>query len=215
MNSYYKNIFSNYQDYDMTQHTMAQQDQPQASTRPPIQTKPQLTSPQQTQMQRPPQAPSTALIDQYTYPQNLQSALQLILDALNTEAEDAQFYQYLVNQAPMQEDKTIIMNIQKDELGHYHLLNQIYSNLTGKTPPELLPYAGRIPTVTNYCQGLYTAFLGEIRDGSRYRKILYALQDRININMMTEIVADEIEHASLYSFLYSKNRCGSISSTQF
>lgn len=207
MNSFYENIFSktNYQSPNFSRYAMAQQDQPTGPTQPQT----QKPSQQQTQVQRPSQTPSAAIVDPYTYPQNVKNALQLILDALNKEAGDAQFYQYLVNQAPTQSDKNIIIDIQKDELRHFDLIGHIYTRITGNPPPAPQLFEN-IPRLSTYCQGLNTAFLGEIEDGSRYRKILYAMQDRTDVNIMTEIVADEIEHASLYSFLYSKNRCGSL-----
>ncbi|HCL01056.1 MAG TPA: rubrerythrin, partial [Lachnoclostridium phytofermentans] len=40
-----------------------------------------------------------------------------------------------------------------------------------------------------------------------YRQILFAMQDRIHINMLTEIITDEIRHGILYTYLYSKNNC--------
>jgi hypothetical protein len=41
----------------------------------------------------------------------------------------------------------------------------------------------------------------------KYRRILYALQDRVHINILTGIITDEIRHGILYSYLYSKNGC--------
>ena len=209
MNSFYENIFSktNYQDPDFSQYAIAQQDkQPAPDTQP----QKQKSTQQPTPVQIPLQMPTAAEVDPYTYPQNVKNALQLILDALNKEAGDAQFYQYLVNQAPTQDDKNIIIDIQKDEIRHFVLIGHIYTRITGNPPPAPQLFESNIPMLSTYCQGLNTAFLGEIEDGSRYRKILYAMQDRTDVNIMTEIVADEIEHASLYSFLYAKNRCGSL-----
>lgn len=185
--------------------------QQQKSLQPPEQMRQETLRPL-SDSQRPDQL---AGIDPYVYPQNLPGALQLILDALNTEQRDAVFYRYLVNIAPTQEDKDIIINIRKDELRHYQLLRQVYTNLTGLVPPEQQPSANAIPQIRTYCQGLYTAFEGEISDGQRYRKILYAMQDRVNINILTDIIADEIEHGSLYSFLYAKNSCGRQSPVQY
>jgi rubrerythrin len=190
---------------------MQMQSQPQSSAQPPEQTRQEIQN-QQLKAQRQSQF---ANIDQFVYPQNFPRALQLILDALNTEQEDAIFYLYLVNVAPTQEDKDIIINIQKDELNHYYLLRHVYTSITGQDPPEQLPFAGGMPRIQTYCQGLSTAFKGEIRDGQRYRKILFAMQDRVNINILTDIVADEIEHGSLYSFLYAKNSCGNQSMIQY
>lgn len=59
----------------------------------------------------------------------------------------------------------------------------------------------------SYCAGLSRALLGEQNAVQRYRKILYAMQDRVHINMMTEIITDEIRHGILYNYLYTKNGC--------
>ncbi|HBD01414.1 MAG TPA: rubrerythrin, partial [Lachnoclostridium sp.] len=37
--------------------------------------------------------------------------------------------------------------------------------------------------------------------------ILYAMQSRVHINMMIEIITDEIRHGILYNYLYAKNGC--------
>jgi hypothetical protein len=41
----------------------------------------------------------------------------------------------------------------------------------------------------------------------KYRKILFVLTDRNQINKMVEIITDELRHGILYNYLYSKNKC--------
>ena len=61
-----------------------------------------------------------------------------------------------------------------------------------------------------YCEGIKMAIMGEQNAVRKYRKILYAMQERVEINILTEIITDEIRHGSLYNYLYSKNGCKGI-----
>jgi rubrerythrin len=150
--------------------------------------------------------------DIFTYPQNLDGALELILEALSGETEDRVFYMWLINQASSEEDKQIISGIRDNEIGHYALFRQIYQDLTGEMPPSAEGEAFVEPE--SYCAGLSRALLGEQNAVQKYRKILYAMQSRLHINIMVEIITDEIRHGILYSYLYSKNGCGSQNQNQ-
>lgn len=141
----------------------------------------------------------------YTYPQNLPEAIQLIRDAVAGETEDRLFYSYLIENAPLEDDKNIISGIRDNEITHFGLFRQIYYELTGHTlpPPENVTFE----EPASYCAGLKRALLGEQHAVQKYRRILFALQNRVQINMLTEIITDELRHGILYNYLYSKNKC--------
>jgi rubrerythrin len=143
--------------------------------------------------------------DIFTYPQNLQNALTLIQQALAGETEDRMFYTWLIEHAPSNEDQQIISGIRDNEIGHFALFKKLYYELTGMTPQQA-PGEEFIPP-ESYCAGLASALLGEQSAVQRYRKILYAMQNRVHINIMTEIITDEIRHGILYNYLYTKNGC--------
>ena len=82
---------------------------------------------------------------------------------------------------------------------------QIYYELTGQTIPPIQDTEFERPK--SYCAGIQKALFGELGAVERYRRILFALQDRRHINMLTEIITDEIKHSSKYNFLYAKNKC--------
>ena len=136
---------------------------------------------------------------------NLPDALRLIEDAVMGETEDRLFYQYLISQAPAEQEKDVIGGIRDDEMKHYLLFRQIYQELTGNA----LPPAEEVPfeKPASYCEGLRRALMGEQRAVTRYRRILYAMKDRKHINMLTEIITDELRHFGLYNYLYAKNKC--------
>lgn len=156
-------------------------------------------------MNRFPTETQTEIADKFVYPQNLQNALVLIQQALAGEAEDRMFYSWLIENAPSNEEQQIIGGIRDDEIGHYKLFNQLYNELTGMMPPQVSGEQFSPPE--NYCVGLAKALLGEQNAVQKYRKIIYAMQSRVHINMMTEIITDEIRHGILYNYLYAKNSC--------
>lgn len=157
------------------------------------------------QYQMPNKSQNIAGLEEYTYPQNVPGALKLIQEAVAGETEDRMFYQYLIENAPSEEDKEIITGIRDDEIRHFSLFRQVYYMLTGQMllPPQDVTFE----KPTSYCEGIKRALKGEQNAVRKYRRILYALQDRVQINILTGIITDEIRHGILYNFLYSKNGC--------
>lgn len=149
--------------------------------------------------------PDPVPLEKYIYPMNLPQALKLISDAVTGETEDRQFYGYLLSVAPSAEDKNIISGIRDDEIGHFHLFRRIYFDLTGQTLPQ--PGNVTFEQPASYCAGIARAIKGEQGAVIRYRQILFAMQNRIHINMLTEIITDEIRHGILYNYIYSRNGC--------
>ncbi len=147
----------------------------------------------------------TQSADIFVYPQNLQNALDLIQQALAGETEDRMFYSWLIENAPSNEDQQIITGIRDNEIGHFDLFRQLYYELTGMMPQQV--QGEQFTPPESYCAGLAKALLGEQNAVQRYRKILYAMQQRVHINMMIEIITDEIRHGILYNYLFTKNGC--------
>ena len=85
------------------------------------------------------------------------------------------------------------------------MFRRIYTELTRKTlpPPQDEPFE----KPKSYCDGIAKSLQGELAAVERYRKILFAMQSRIHINMLTEIITDELRHANLYNYLFSSGRC--------
>lgn len=164
----------------------------------------QFTIPQG-QYSTPQGLPAVADIQQYIYPANLPEALKLISDAVAGEREDRLFYEYLISTAPTEEDKEIIRGIRDNEMRHFALFNLLFYQLTGQVlpPPEEMPFT----PPASYCEGLAKALIGEENAVVRYRKILFAMQNRVHINILVEIITDELRHGTLYSYLYAKNNC--------
>lgn len=141
----------------------------------------------------------------YTYPDNLPGAIELIAQAVAGEREDELFYDYLISVAPNEEARNIIRGIRDDEKKHNKMFRKLYRAHTGEPVP-----AGQQEEFVkpkSYCDGVKKALLGELAAVQKYRKILYAMQDRVHINMLTEIITDELRHGNLYNLLFSADRC--------
>jgi rubrerythrin len=143
--------------------------------------------------------------DPFTYPENVPVALQLISEAVSGEREDELFYDYLISVAPTMEAKNIITGIRDDERKHNRMFRKIYPELTGKMLPPGQDVEFERPRT--YCDGVKKALLGELGAVQRYRRILFALQNRVHINMLTEIITDELRHANLYNLLFHLGQC--------
>ena len=135
----------------------------------------------------------------------LSQALELIKQAVEGETEDRLFYDYLIKNASSESDKEIISGIRDNEINHAKMFRKLYYELTGKTIPPNVD-VNFIPPRT-YCDGLKRALIGETNAVIKYRKILFAMQDRRHINMLTEIITDELRHGILYNFIIHSNDC--------
>ena len=132
----------------------------------------------------------------------LNEALNIIRDSIMDEAEDAYLYSMMLNQTMQDEDREIIQSIVDDEKKHNMMLRQIYFNLTGL---NVTPDESNISMKENtYLNNLRKSLFGELDAIKKYRKVLAAMTDKENYNMIMEIMTDEITHANKYNYLITK-----------
>ncbi len=136
---------------------------------------------------------------------SMPEALDLIRQAVEGEAEDRMFYDYLINNTASQKDREIIRGIRDDEVKHARMFRKIYYDHTGRTIPQ--NNSANFEAPRTYCEGLIRALMGEQRAVEKYRRILFAMNNRRHINMLTEIITDEMRHANLYNLLIHNNDC--------
>ncbi|NEU29554.1 ferritin-like domain-containing protein [bacterium LRH843] len=125
-------------------------------------------------------------------------------NAVNGEREDQLFYEFLISEAPTEEEKNIISSIRDDEMKHGQMFREIYKALTGK---EIISTNGaEFVRPKTYLEGIQKALFGELRAIEKYRIIRENLQDRHQRDMLFNIITDEIKHASKYNYLFTLNR---------
>lgn len=143
--------------------------------------------------------------DYYTYLENLDAALRLIEEAVMEESSDVKFYEAMMKLCG-KEEKEIFEGILADEKKHAQLFRVIYCEITGQVLPNAPDEKITLPK--SCCEGLQEAIFHELRAVEKYRRILYAMQNRRHINMLVEIITDEQKHADKLNYLFSKNDCG-------
>jgi len=135
----------------------------------------------------------------------LKEALELIKKAVEGEKEDRMFYDYLIKNTTSEKDIEIIKGIRDNEIDHAKMFRKMYFDHTGKNIQSDTT-VNFVPPKT-YCAGLIKALMNETNAVKKYRKILFAMKNRRHINMLTEIITDELRHATLYNFLIHCNNC--------
>ncbi|MGE5454274.1 MAG: ferritin-like domain-containing protein [Methylocystaceae bacterium] len=131
-------------------------------------------------------------------------ALMLIYNSVANEREDELLYDYLINEAPSEDQRLIITSIRDDERKHNKMLRELYYQLTGMDVP---PNQGNEPVAApeSFLAGIKQALFGELGAVERYRQILYGMPNQTYRNMITEIYTDELKHASKYNYLFTTN----------
>lgn len=155
--------------------------------------------------QMPPMQNPNVLFDENPYYPKLAlpNALRLIKNAIGDERADQLFYEYLISEAPNQEEKNLIASIRDNEMKHNKMFKRLYFDLTGQYPQA--EQEEKFEKPASYLEGLIRALKGEVGAVIKYRQILFALTFRPHINMLTEIITDEQRHASLYNYMITMN----------
>ncbi len=135
---------------------------------------------------------------------SLEQALSLVRDAIEGEREDEMFYDYLIAEAPTQEEKQIITTIRNDERKHNKMYRQIYIDFTGQevmTPSDI-----RFDRPAFYIEGIKKALFGELSAVEKYRDIRAGMPTRYYRDIVLEILTDELKHAAKYNYILNINR---------
>lgn len=105
--------------------------------------------------------PTNTTTNQMYAQQAFQQSLKLIAEAVQGEKEYQNFYDYLITNAPTQNQKEIITSIRNDDIRHNQLYKKMYKELTGQEvhlekKEEFVPPA-------SFEQGIRKAVLGEMK----------------------------------------------------
>lgn len=130
---------------------------------------------------------------------NLNTAVTMVKNSVTDEAEDAAMYETLINMAPTEEAKEIIISIRDDEKIHNKILREVFTELTGVVLPNNTEISN-YPKLT-YLDGIKKAFMGELMAVEKYREILTYMPNKELYNKILYIMTDEMKHAIKYNYL--------------
>lgn len=130
----------------------------------------------------------------------LNQAIELIKKSVESEKEDEQFYNLLLQQTSSIEAKEIIKSIRDDEKKHNQILRKLYYDFTGQVVPTNT-FLNKTENYSTFNKNLKTAMFGELDAVKKYRKILSTMPSGDSYTLLMAIILDELRHANLYNFL--------------
>ncbi len=128
----------------------------------------------------------------------MNSLAQDLAKAINGEYSAIACYAKLAEKAPNHEEKKRIMEIRQDEVRHYQIFSQIFTEITGVNPN---------PQITEKCpaayrEGLKSSFKDEQETVDFYLDVAEKTQDPFIKEQFKRAAADEQNHAVWFiSFL--------------
>ena len=137
--------------------------------------------------------------------QDMEDVLVLIQLALRRKSNTRHYFAYLLTESPTPEDEELILTVRDDIIENEGLFGQLYFELAGEPPPEvvLTPY-GQPAT---YCEGLRNVHFVLQEQAAFYREILFQMEQRRHINTMTKIITDVYRHIGILNYLHRKAGC--------
>ncbi len=129
--------------------------------------------------------------------------IEMLIEALKDETMDYNYYGKLANLARTQEDKEIIKGVQMDEQKHFLLISDIYFKMTGEKPKV---EAGVKPISRNLLREYEKSILSEINGMEFYRKLYFSFLNVQIRDMIFEILTDEQQHSTKFTYLFAKNK---------
>ena len=129
---------------------------------------------------------------------------ELMEEAIKDEIMDSRYYLMLAQNMTDEEGRKIIIDMEADEEKHRHLLESIYSAMTGENPPDFdLP---EIELPSDLTEAISEKSFDETDSLDFYTRLLSNLTENDLRDILIEIIADESIHTGLLNYLFSKYR---------
>lgn len=133
----------------------------------------------------------------------LNTALNLIREAVQGERADEKKYNFLIENAPTQEEKDIITSIRDDERLHRQWYKDIYKYYTNEEIDSSNGEEFIKPDL--YLDGIKSSIFGELSTMEKYRIIREGLPSKFYRDIVFRILTDEMKHATKYNYILTIN----------
>lgn len=141
------------------------------------------------------QIPALPLMPVESFSEVTDALLKTIMD----EATAIEFYERLASVAPDNYSRETIESIRGDEQTHLEAFGKLYVYLVGRNPQyKIIPVQ-----FSDYREGLFLAYKGEIEAIEFYKENILATLDQLIRDTYFFAMTDEQEHAIQFSFLYN------------
>jgi len=128
------------------------------------------------------------------------NVLDLIIKGMKEEKYERLKYQMMMDLAKTDKEKEQIKYAYEDEGKHYKMFQYIYYQLTGEQIDIPLP---EVKSYDIMRDAVEASINGELAAVDLYRKIQSMLPTLGLKDMLFEIITDEQEHATRFTYLYS------------
>jgi rubrerythrin len=126
----------------------------------------------------------------------------ILREALKEEAGDAKEMEQIMPLVTSPEDREILRQIRMDEQKHYKIFQDICFMTNGEKPH----LEAEVTCSYGDLAGIYgKKMFNKHKSVEFYRKILFALRNRLLRDMLYEVISDEQNHATQFAYLYAKN----------
>lgn len=129
--------------------------------------------------------------------------LDMILEAIEQENEDARYYEKLSTMVKDENDRENLRRIHLEDTKHFNMLSELYTNLTGREP--IFEY-DEIEIDDPLSEEFLDGAEEKLENVELYRNIMMAFLDISVRDMIFEIITDEQKHAQKLNQLYFKYR---------
>ncbi len=126
--------------------------------------------------------------------------LDLLIEAMKDERHDRVKYKMMMDMAKTDKEREQIKYAYEDEGKHYKMFQYIYYQLTGDQIDIPIPEVEKYDNLTDAVE---SSINGELEAVELYRKIQSLLPTIGLRDMLFEIITDEQEHATRFTYLYS------------
>lgn len=126
--------------------------------------------------------------------------LELIKEAMQDELHDHKKYKMMMEMTDNTEINEQVEHAYKDEGKHYKMFQKLYEELTGRTVEVPLPEVERYSRLID---AVKSSINGELEAVEMYREIRSMLKGKRHRDMLYEIITDEQEHATRFTYLYA------------
>ena len=124
--------------------------------------------------------------------------------AIRDEVEAIRLYDHLIEMAPDQFQKDVIIEIRDDEVRHLNNFQAVYCRFMGCTYDYPEP---QVPRPKNYCRGLVDAFNDELEAYEFYKANYFCNRDSFVKKAYLDARLDENEHAQWFNNFIVRHGC--------
>jgi rubrerythrin len=129
--------------------------------------------------------------------------LNLLIEAMKDERADFIKYKMMIDVTDDEKIREQIRFAYLDEGKHYKMFQQIYYKLSGEVINVPAP---KVVISNSFIENIESSINGELAAVELYRKIYSMLPSAMCKNALYEIITDEQEHATRFTYLYAMKR---------